>query len=57
MTIIRSWLACMQSTEEKMRSDPLVTMNSIWLVPTFTSQGSAPLLVTVMVSMGFVPAE
>ena len=56
ITFTRSSLDAWQSFDEKMRSEPLVTRNSICEVPMLTSQGTVPPLVTFKVSMGFSPA-
>src|SRR5213595_957007 len=45
-----------QSFEEKIRSSPLITRNSIWDVPTLTWHGADPPLVIFMLSNGFCPA-
>src|SRR6476620_2262414 len=49
----RSSLLAWQSLDEKILSAPLVTRNSIWDVPIFTSHGMVPPLVTFRLSSGF----
>src|SRR5919112_688673 len=55
MIFTRSSLFAWQSRDEKMRSAPLVTRNSICDVPMLTSHGMVPPFVTLRVSSGFSP--
>ena len=56
MLFTKSAAPSWQSFEEKIRSLPLITRKSIWLVPTLTSQATVPPLLTVSVNTGVLPA-
>ena len=56
MVFTRSVASAWQSLEEKIRSEPLVTRNSICDVPMLTSHGTLLPFVTFSVSTGFSPS-
>ena len=56
MVFTRSVASAWQSVDEKIRSEPLVTRNSICEVPILTSHGTLLPFVTLSVSSGFSPA-